>query len=123
MPKKTVKTWDETELYLILFLLELVFGYILKNLNVFLMLILCIITSPGWLLLSSYICMVTPAFHLRSFDLFLVQHIPDDEFFGILLHDDNGYLIYHLNDKSAVSTWLIDHPIKDKGVIDIWNSI
>lgn len=123
MPKKTVKTWGEAQLYFVLFLLELAFGYILKNINIFIMLILCVITSPGWLLLSSYICMVTPAFHLYTFDLFLAQSIPDDEFYGILLHDDDGYLIYHMNDKSAVSTWLIDHPIKDKGVIDIWNSI
>lgn len=120
MQKKSVRTWEDSALALVWFLLEVAIFFVTKSIPS-LCFLLCGLCFPIWFFVSSLICAYLPFLQWGKLTLYYSENLPEHRIYHILKADNDGYILYRENDTNLVSCWLIDNPIDKKSVKEIWN--
>lgn len=123
MQEKRIKTWNDTGLFLIAFLLEIILFFIISHYNFALGFVISILCLPFYLFAASYICFKLPIFHWSTFSFYFTENLPEDRTYHILKADEDGYILYKEAESSLVDIWRIDNPIIIKSVREIWDEL
>lgn len=124
MQEKSLKTWSVDGLLAIASIIE-IFNVCLSIAvkDLLLAFTLCVIGIPVWLFIASYLCAAIPVLKYVKFTLYFAEDIPEEGDYHILLGDSDGFIFFKGCDTEAVSAWLIDNPVYQKKVKNVWESL